>query len=223
MRFIALFILGLASLGAAAQDLPGRVGRLTWTEGTVLVYQDPTLAWENGSINTPITSQNSICPEPGSHAELRVGGTAIRLDEATQVDIARLDDYAFEAQLVRGSVTLRVRHHDRGEQFAITTPQARFLISANGRYRIDAQPESDEARLAVFSGEAQLDSAQGSVRVEGGRTVRVFGGASPYYAFERASSTPFDRWSLARDDRWTEPRAPRYVSSNMTGYEDLEP
>jgi hypothetical protein len=198
------------------------VGRLAFTQGTVSVYQDPELGWDKAFVNTPITSENSIWTEPGARAEVRVGGTAIRLDETTQLDIAHLDDDGLDAHVERGTAGIRIRHHDRNERFLISTPHARFRLLADGRYRIDVDPERDESRLTVFTGSAQLESGRGGVAVAPGRTLLVYGGASPSYAFERASSDAFDRWTQARDERWTEGTSTRYVSSNMTGYEELD-
>jgi hypothetical protein len=90
MRYAALLVSTLVSLAAPswAQEPPGRVGRLAFTQGEVSVYQDPEQGWDRAYVNTPITSENSIWTEPGSRAEMRVGGAALRLDGATQLDIA---------------------------------------------------------------------------------------------------------------------------------------
>src|SRR3954462_12046830 len=92
MRFIALLALALASLSAAAQELPGRVGRVSFTEGSVAVYQDPEIGWEKADVNSPLTSENSLWTEPDARAELRVSAVALRLDGGTQLDVSRLDD-----------------------------------------------------------------------------------------------------------------------------------
>src|SRR5205085_1748464 len=108
------------------------------------------------------------------------------------------------------------------EQMVFNTPYAQFRIRANGRYRIDVDPDQEEARLTVFQGEARVGSESGNVRVGNGETVRVFGGAYPQYVTERAYGDPFDRWADGRDSRWVEARSVQYVSPQMTGYEDLD-
>src|SRR5438132_6088762 len=223
MRWIALVLFGIAAtaIPAAAQDIPGRVGRLAYLEGSAGAYHDPQIGWEQAFVNSPITSENSVWTEPGARAELQLGGTAVRLDGATQLDISRLDDLVFDAAVVRGSVGLRVRYKQRDDRYVISTPQARFLIDTDGRYRIDVAPENDESRLTVFSGTAHLDGAGGRVRVDAGRSVVVYG-ASSQYVFDEASTTRFDRWAFARDDQWRDTVSRRYVSPYMTGYEDLD-
>ena len=54
-----------------------------------------------------------------------------------------------------------------------------------------------------------------------GRSVVVFGDPPEYFE-EAARTDRFDRWTLARDERWIERNSTRYVSTYMTGYEDLD-
>src|SRR6185436_18920587 len=115
-------LLALAASAVQAQDPPGRVGRLAYTEGSVSVYMDPELGWEPGYVNTPITSENSVWTDTEARAELRIGPMAIRLDETTQLDIAELDDGGLHAHIVRGAVNVRVRHFLPNDRIQIDTP-----------------------------------------------------------------------------------------------------
>jgi hypothetical protein len=225
MRFLASLLLGLAtalSQAALAQEPPSRVGRLAYAEGSVAIYQDPDAGWEKAYINSPVTSENSIWTDPNSRAEMRVAGMALRLDETTQLDIAMLDQDDLRAFLGRGSVSVRVRHFNNSERLDFATPHARFRFYGVGRYRLDVDPDRDETLLTVFSGSASMRSASGDIKVAAGGAVLVHGGPSPAYYREPARSTAFDRWTLARDERWIERRSTLYVSTDMTGYEDLD-
>jgi hypothetical protein len=225
MRFVAALLSFLASALAVpslAQDIPSRVGRVAYIEGSAAVYMDPEEGWEKAFANSPLTSENSIWTDPGSRAEVRVGGTALRLDEATQLDVARLDEEGLEAFVPRGTVAVRVRHYERGRDLVFDTPHARFSLRADGRYRVDVDPDLEESRITVFSGDARVGSDSGPVRARAGETVRVFGGDNASYVVERAYSVAFDNWARQRDSRWVETRSVRYVSPDMTGYEDLD-
>ncbi len=225
MRYIALLLLWLAASFnhiAQAQEPPGRVGRLAYTQGAVSVYQDPELGWDKAYVNTPITSENSIWTDRGSRAELRAGATAIRLDATTQLDVSRLDDDEIDASIDRGAANIRVRYKQAYERITLSTPQARFTIQSDGRYRVDVDIQRDESRLTVFAGDARMESQGGALRVRPGTTVRVFGGPSSSYVVERAASDAFDRWADVRDREWSDSRARQYVSTEMTGYEDLD-
>jgi len=93
MRFIAFLVAALASLSAAAQDVPSRVGRVSYIQGSVAIYQDPDIGWEKAYVNSPVTSENSLWTEPGSHAEVRVSAVALRLD---RYESRRLSDILFQ-------------------------------------------------------------------------------------------------------------------------------
>ena len=222
MRSIALVFASLATAfvqAAAAQEVPGRVGRLAYTQGSVSVYQDPEFGWDKAYVNTPITSENSVWTDRGARAEMRVGGIAVRLDGETQLDVSRLDEDLLDASVQRGTVNLRVRYKERNDQVTFATPHALFNIETDGRYRIDVDEDRDESRLTVFGGYAFLEGSAGRVPVEPGRTLIVSGGR---YDFARAAESAFDRWAAVRDQQWQDSNSRRYVSYDMTGYEELD-
>ena len=225
MRILAAVLFAFATTAASwapAQDLPIRVGRIAHIEGQASLYQDPEAGWERAYINSPVTSENSVWTDDRSRAEVRVSGMAIRLDYLTQLDVARLDEDELDAYVARGSVAVRVRHHENTERLVFNTPNARVRLRANGRYRIDVDPERLETRVTVFTGEARIGAEDGRMSVSAGRSVVVFGADPPEFVEERVLTGAFDRWTLARDERWREGRAPTYVSTYMTGYEDLD-
>ena len=224
MRILAAFVFSLAfALPALSQpqDFPLRVGRIAHIEGSASIYQDAEYGWEKAYVNTPITSENSVWTDQGSRAEVRVSGIAIRLDRLTQFDVARLDEDQLDAFVARGSIALRVRHYETNERLTFNTPNARVRIRQDGRYRIDVDPDRLETRVTVLAGEARIGTEEGRIRVGPGRSVLVFGD-DPQFVEESARNDGFDRWVLTRDERWREGRAPTYVSTYMTGYEDLD-
>ncbi len=226
MRFLSALLfaaISAVSFGAAADDPPIRAGRLAFIEGTVSVYNNPDFGWDQALLNLPITSENSVWTDVDSRAEVRVSGVAMRLDEFTQLDVSQLDEERIDATVVRGSLAIRVRHFRSAERLVFHTPQARFVIRAAGRYRIDSDPERGESRLTVFSGTARLRAGGGEgVTVRAGQSVVIWGYDQPQYAFQQVYTTDFDRWAMVRDERWIERRSTRYVSTYMTGYEDLD-
>jgi hypothetical protein len=224
MRFVSRLVaawIAMLSLPAAAQEPPDRAGRLAFAEGSVSVYMDPDIGWEPAYVNTPITSENSVWTDMNSRAELRVSGISLRLDETTQLDVSQLLDDGMDATLVRGALSVHVRH--LFGTIAINTPQARYVLLGPGRYRIDTDPERGDSRLTVFDGRAAMEGASGRVPVPAGRSIVAWGNDRPAYALEAAFTTDFDRWAMTRDNSWVERESTRYVSSYMTGYEDLDP
>ena len=223
--FIALVVSLLASLPpfAAEGDVPGRVGRVSWIQGAVSAFSDPELGWEKAYVNTPLTSENSLWTDPAARAEIRIGSAAVRLDETTQLDFARLDDKQVRANLTRGHLSVSIRNYEAGDSWIITTPEGRFELKGNGRYRIDADTDRVETIFTVFIGSARLLDAPGRTRIESNQSMRVLGGTDPEFEIDSAVQTEFDQWARGRDDRVVDRVASQFVSPNMTGYEDLDP
>jgi hypothetical protein len=206
------------------QELPARTARLAYTEGTVSIQLTSDAQWDAVAVNTPLTTGNSIFAEPGARAEVRVSATAIRLSEGSELELRRLDDDRFEANVASGSASVRVRLTQRGERYVFTTPQASFVLDGDGTYRIDYDPVVDESRLTVASGSAHIEGGPGrNVVVSSGRSLRLAGGTEPSYELERApDEDEFDHWARSRDAGWSDAATRRYVSPYMTGYEDLD-
>ena len=212
-------VAGCAALAATAQDLPTRVGRVAYVEGSVSIYQDPEFGWDQAYVNTPVTSRNSLWTDEGSRAEMRAGGLALRMADLTQLDVSHLDDDGIDAMIQRGALAIRVRHLARGENDVFSTPGAQFRLVADGRYRLDADADGGESRLVVFAGRAVLQGADGEVLVDAGNAIVVADGT---YHFERASAGELDRWADARDRAWVERTVTQYVAPDITGYEELD-
>ena len=210
---------GCTALAAAAQDLPTRVGRVAYIEGSVSIYQDPEFGWDQAYVNSPVTTQNSLWTDPGARAEMRAGGLALRMAERTQLDVSHLDDDGIDAMVQRGAVAIRVRHFERAENDVFSTPDAQFRLLADGRYRLDADADRGESRLVVFAGRAVLQGGDGDVPVAAGSAIVVAGGT---YHLERASADDLDRWADARDRTWVERSVTQYVAPDITGYEELD-
>ncbi len=221
-RFAAVLLSLVLAPAPAWADPPGRVGRLAFIEGEVSVFADPELGWERSRVNTHLTSENSVWTEPGARAEVRIGSIALRLGDATQLDIVRLDDLALAAHVARGSVAVRLLELEAGESVDFATPGARFQLRGSGRYRIDHDEQRGESRLDVFSGNARLEVSGGYVSVDTGRSVVVAAGGRTSFEILPAAMTALDEWARARDERYVQREAARYVPPGMTGWEELD-
>ncbi len=220
---------------------PGRVGRISFIEGAVSFYGDREDGWRKAQLNYPVTSENSLWTEGNARAEVRIGPSAIRVNDDSILDVVSLQDDIATGFLQRGSINVRLRQPgtlDASETLQIDTGEGRFTLEGNGRYRIDALPDNNESRVSVFSGRARFESANGEdtrLTVDAGKqlTVRIAGTAIDF-RYEVAKETPFDRWAEGRDQPWNQTHQ-RYarvetrdgagdalMSPYMTGYEDLD-
>jgi hypothetical protein len=207
-------------------DPPGRVGRLSHIEGTVSFRNAEEDQWVPATLNFPVTTGDSFWTEPGARAEIQIGSTDLRLDPATAIDVARLDDATTQIQLDQGSINLRVRELPPGG-VRIVTPRATVELLQPGRYHVDAVPSqgsslNDNMRVAVLEGLARIEGAEvgAPLTVSAGHSATLRDTAPPLLA--QAIARPLDDWALRRERLLNPQETVRYVSPEMTGYQDLD-
>jgi hypothetical protein len=215
-------LLGLAL--PALADPPARVGRLSEIDGTVSFHDGGDAQWSPATLNYPVTAGDSFWTEPGAGAEIQVGSTAIHLDSATELDVTALDDRRFEATVPQGTINIRVPRFDDGDGYNLSTPRGTVSLASPGTYRIVAGTDSEPTRVAVLEGAAQISDPNASVTLSHGEEAVLTGTDRIDYRITEAQPTPFDNASLARERREDAASRPatRYVSPEMTGYEDLD-
>jgi hypothetical protein len=232
---LALFASATFAVNAAAEP-PNRVGRVSLVEGNVSFFMDRSEGWKPARINFPVTSENSVWTEGASRAEIRIGASAVRVDDNSILDFIRIDDDQTQAFLQRGTISIRTRGYGRDDNdsvrnyLSVETNGGRFVIEKNGRYRIDVTQDGGESRISVYAGRARYEgtnTGESAVIVDRGRTLVAQGTrGSTNFRFETAAESAFDRWADARDRSWDQAHT-RYVTSEivspyMTGYEDLD-
>lgn len=219
---IALILLGCAA--AAHADPPGRVGRLNLISGEVSFASAETQdEWARPAVNRPLTNGDRLWVERDGRAEFHVGSIAVRLAGYTAVDVLNLDDDRLQLRLSEGTINVRVRELDREDVIEVATPTAAVLLREPGSYRVSVDSQQDAARVTVNFGRAEVITPARSFDVPSTQAAVIAAGAAP--SFEVAASVPpgeFDRWAAERDRREDRAVSAKYVSRQMTGYEDLD-
>lgn len=211
-------LLSASLSGSALAQVPDRVGRIAYLAGDVQFYSESAQAWLPAQLNAPVSSRNSLFTGPDGRAEIRFGSTAVALDRQTQLDIQLLDDTSFRAAVPRGSVSLRVPRIEGDEAYEVTAPGADYGVLQAGRFRVDAADSGSS--VTVLAGLVNASVAGGdSVMVEPGQALSVADGR---FVRHPARSNALDNWAAQRDNVHRSSRSARYVSSNMTGYEELD-
>ncbi|MBI4204888.1 MAG: hypothetical protein HY527_07660, partial [Betaproteobacteria bacterium] len=225
MSIKAKFLLALVLTFCAAlahADPPARAGRLNYLSGTVSFApaQAPD-AWAFAALNRPLTTGDRLWADRDGYAELHVGSTAVRLAPRTNVDILSLDDHTLQLRLAQGDVNVRVREL-ADDAIEIDTPSGAVLLEEPGSYRISAHPSDDTTSVIVHSGRAQVLTPGSAFAVNANQQVTLQGPDGAPSEIAGATVDAFDRWSAELDKREDQVAARRYVSPQMTGYEDLD-
>lgn len=218
LRTATLVILAACSTLALA-DTPTRVGRIALSQGQVGISGEQGEETSAALVNWPVTSRNQVTTGRDGRTEIRIGSTAIRLDADSALDVAELEDDSLRLHLHYGSASIRVRNPDVLRGFALSTPQGSVRMQEVGQMRIDAGRRQDTTVVSVFSGAAEIEGAGTRLVVRAGKRAQI--GLQDVYT-GLALRDSFDEWSMLRDSRDERSESVRYVSSEMTGYEDLD-
>ncbi len=225
----ASLLLQLAGSQAAfaQQDPPERVARLNFVQGAVSFLpsggtQDD---WVDAVVNRPLTTGDRLWADTNSRAELHLGPNAVRIDSNTGISFLNLDDAAVQIRLSDGSVIIRLRRLDPGDSFEVDTPNLAIPIRRPGDYRIDTHPDRNLTVVTVRQGEGEAIGGGRSWQIISDQQAVFTGTDALDYDLRDADSqaqTDFDKWAAKRDERENRVASVRYVSTDMTGYEDLD-
>jgi hypothetical protein len=230
-RYVAVLslacVLGLSSTPALADLNPlTRVVRLSAISGSVSLSPAGSEDWVQAPLNRPLVQGDRLWLRPGDRAELHLGSTAIRLAGEGGLEILGLTDEDLQLKLVQGSVSLRVRDLGDKDTIELDTPNIAFQLNEPGEYRIDADPGRDHTLVQVRQGLGVAfppHGARQSLSVGAGQRMGFSGG--DLFVYESGRMGPrddFDRWVAQRDGYDEADVTTRYVSRDMTGYEDLD-
>lgn len=208
---------------AEDQDPPGRVARLNDIEGDVSFQPGGESDWLEAVLNRPLVSGDNLWADQNSRAELHIGSTALRLGAMTGITLLEVSDHATQIRLVQGSLIVKVRHVDDEDSYEIDTPNAAFVVTQPGDYRIDVDAEGGRTDVIVWRGRGEVTGGGSSYTVVADQQA-TFTGADQlsYDVSQIPSNDGLDTWAFDRDHAEDESDSANYVSRETTGYEDLD-
>lgn len=226
MKILKTFtVLALAFCATLARaDPPSQVGRLNYISGPVsFAPAEANNDWAAATLNRPVTTGDRLWTDDGGRAEMHIGSMAIRLSALTNVDMLNLDDRNLQLRLAQGSVNLRVRRLASDKTLEIDTPGGAVMVTRPGSYRIGVDPSGAETTVVVHRGQVEVLTSTSAFQLNDGQRALIPGARGTDYDIVTAPpADEFDRWAAARDQREDRIAATRYVSDEMTGYEDLD-
>ncbi len=208
---------------APAQDPPGRIARLNYSEGSVSFQPGGEGDWVQAVPNRPLTTGDNLWADQNSRAELHIGSTALRMSSETSVTFLELDDRTTQIKLSQGTIILKVRHLDDEDLFEVDTPNLAFTIQRVGDYRVDVNSAGDQTITTVWRGRGEVTGGGESYVVIAGQQA-VFNGTDQlnHDINQLPPNDDFDNWASSRDQREDQSQSVNYISPEMTGAEDLD-
>jgi len=223
ISLVLSLVLALGGPALASDDPPIRVARLNYVERDVSFQPGGETDWGWATVNRPMTTGDSLWTGDRSRAEMHIGSTAIHVDWRTFLSFLNLDDRTVQIQLNAGTIDVRVRALYDDDVFEVDTPNLAFTILREGHYRITVDPDGGFTTITLRDGQGQITGEGEAFLVEAGSQIQVSGtDYLSYDIFDLPGRDGFDQWSYGRDLREERSQSARYVSLELTGYEDLD-
>jgi hypothetical protein len=222
----ALLLAAVGLTGAAfANDLPGRVGRIADTEGTVWMRDGDDgneREWIAARRNRPLTERDHLSTDNDGRAELHIGSSTLRIGPATEVEFVELDDERISVAVHRGSVALRVRSDDVADELTLLAEDGRLRPLRAGHYRLDVEPSS--SFVHAWSGEARFEGADSALVIAAGQRAEFWreSDGRTHYSWAEEGRDDFGAWALGRDREEMRYAGSRHISPEMTGAVELD-
>lgn len=208
---------------APDQDPPGRAARLSYSVGSVSFQPGGQGDWVQAVVNRPLTTGDNLWADKDSRGEFQIGSTSVRIDSETSVTFLELDDRTTQLRLSQGSLIVRVRHLDDEDHFEIDTPNSAFEIQRTGEYRVDVKDNGNETDTTVWRGRGEVTGGGSSYVVVAGQRARFTGSDDLDHEIGQIpGSDDFDEFAFQRDKREDRAESANYISTEVTGYEDLD-
>jgi len=218
-----MFVLWLILVLPAFAEITG-TARLSLLQGDVIVQTaDTGTEWVAASINMPIMPGDKIWVPEGGTAEIQfLGGTYLRADGNTEMDITNLrtegEDNIVQVGIPQGRVYVKYRRLPAGNSvFQIDTPLASAVAYGSGEFDVTAY-ENGYTEVSVLDGIVYAESRNGNTKVGQGTMVSV---GTDNYA-ELCPLRPKDdwlRWNLSRDSQFARAReSSRYLPPALNSY-----
>jgi hypothetical protein len=206
-----------------AQDPPGRVARLSYSDGSVSFQPGGQGDWVTVVQNRPLSNGDNLWADKDSRAEFQMGSTSVRMDSETSVTFLDLDDTTTQLRLSQGSLIFRVRHLDDGDHFEVDTPNSAFQVQSPGQYRVDVNAAGDETDVTVWKGRGEVTGGGDSFVVVAGQRATFAGTDKLDHEIGQVPAPDdFEKFAFDRDHHEDSAESSNYISPEMTGAEDLD-
>lgn len=218
----AVLFSGTSVVHAQDQDPSARVARTSFLQGDVSFRPGTVDDWTSATLNYPLTSGDHLWTDANARAELHIGPNAIRLAPETAFEILALDDNRLQIRLTQGSALIRMRTLDVDDNVEIDTPTGAVTLLRDGTYRVDVSADGATSTLTARNGDAEVTSNDQVIDVRPYETVLFTADGASRDVRDAPPMDEYDQWAAARDRAEDRSVSARYVSREMTGYEDLD-
>ena len=208
-------------------DPPSSIARIGYLQGDVSLQAAGTDDWSQAPSNYPMAAGDRMYTGASSRAVIQMGGTELRLWQATDVTLTNVSNQFEQIGLAAGSMRVHVFQMDPGSQIEVDTPNGATIIESPGDYRFEAfqqnQQQDASSIVTINSGNGQITGPGINQPVSSGYSIGLFGTNPVQLQYlDVPDYDDLDYWSFDLDRRYQNSVSARYVSRQMVGYADLD-
>ncbi len=191
--------------------------RLSLVEGDVQIRSEDSPDWFPVSVNMPLRDGDSIWVPDGARAEVQlIGGTQVRLDERTSLDLLAVSRDSSQFYLAEGSAYVNFRGGRGSSLIQVDTPLSSARAYERAAFNIDVA-ERGNTEISVYEGLVYADSRSGSIRVTAGNVLEMGEGFADLIPLGRADA--WERWNTDRNRRFEQRGySSRYLPDELETY-----
>jgi hypothetical protein len=204
LAVLSTLLVGLACLPLSSfADSQARIVRLSQIDGDVQIDRATGQGYEKAFINLPITQGTKLRTAAGGRAEVEFeDGSTLRLTPGSVVEfpgLARRDSgaRASSVNLRQGTAYLNFQG-SKGEEFNFAFGPETLALAKPAHLRVELK--DDNATVALFKGETEVESASGKVKVEKKHSATFdLSGTAPYTLANNLEPDPYDDWDKQQE------------------------
>lgn len=211
---LLLFVLMFLPLSVLAEDL-GTL-RLSQMEGDVQIQSKGENDWVPAAINLPLRAGDRLWVPQQSWAQIETrGGSVLRLDKESSLEITAVEEGALQVYLDQGQVYTRF-HGDREPHLQLDTPTATVHVEGKSVFNV-AVDHDDVVTVSVFQGELFAANKNGEVSVPAGKMLKIDENMPELMALGPPSD--WERWNHEWDESLPQEESDTsYLPEELSGY-----
>jgi uncharacterized membrane protein YgcG len=224
---LAVLALGAVCLapGSQAQTAgqPARAVRLSYVDGSVKLLQGNQVLADQAVANTPLLEGMQLTTADNGRAEIQFeDGSVARLapDSSLTLKVLSGSGTSANAELLLGGGLAYFEFQGGNLVGQMSVRFADSVVTTSGFTVLRVAMDNPPGKLAVFSGNAHLESSNGAVAVDlhGGESIAL-NGANPsnYEQAESIEPDSWDSWNSDRDQALTAEAAAQTGASTNIG------
>jgi hypothetical protein len=200
-----------------------RIGQLSLVSNNVRMRVDRTAAWEQSVLNTPMSTGSALATQIPGRTEVRVGSTALRLGQESQVVWTEISDTRLHLDLIAGLFALRVRVLAPSETVLLKAGAVSVQVLKPGSYRFKHVAHRGRLQVWVLEGQARVTLGEQNFIIDSGQQMQWDKGiASQLTSSAIEDNASFDAFVDGRDRRSESSLSLIHVSSELSSAQDLD-